>query len=129
MTNTVGSIDVGSNNDIAPFQVADLRRVMADADLEDIIDDLVEAFLDDAPVRMQNIGMSVEAASSKEIRTAAHAYKSAAASIGAEQLAELLRRLEVAGAEGDCTRAAALLPLVRVAHDTVVARLREEFGS
>jgi hypothetical protein len=73
---------------------------------------------------METIGASVELAVGEDIMASAHAYKSAAASIGAVQLADLLRKLELAGAKGDCAHAAALLPHVRVAHDTVVTRLR-----
>lgn len=129
MTDIVETIDRRVGNEIAPFVVDDLRRSMAEAEIEDMIDELVEAFLDDAPSRMETISASVESAVGEDIRAAAHAYKSAAASIGARQLADLLLKLEVAGNEGDCARGATLLPLVRAAHDTVVTRLREEFAS
>lgn len=114
---------------IAPFEVIDLRRTLAEADLEDIIDELVDAFLGDAPFRMDAIASAVESGKGDQVRATAHAYKSAAASIGAGQLAELLRLLEMAGAAGDKTKAAVLLPQVLAAHDTVVSCLQEEFPS
>ena len=129
MTDIAGTMDDGIADALAPFEVDDLRRVLEEVELADIIDELVEAFLDDAPARMDAIGAAVESAVHDQIRTTAHAYKSAAASMGARRLADLLRQLELAGAEGDDVRAAALLPVVRVAHDTVVGRLREAFES
>ncbi len=127
MTDTAGTVTNDVSNEMASFEVADFRRAMAEAELEDIIDELVEAFLEDAPIRMGAIQSAVEASAPEEVRSSAHAYKSAAASMGATQLAELLRQLEVSGAEGDSSRSASLLIAARAAHDTVVARLIGEF--
>jgi HPt (histidine-containing phosphotransfer) domain-containing protein len=121
MTDTV-------RTDIGPFEVAEFRKAMAEAELEDIIDELVEAFLEDAPARMSAIETAVAVTAAEEIRYAAHAYKSSAASMGAKQLADLLRQLELAGSEGDSARAAALLPEVLDAHESVVVQLTEHFG-
>ena len=127
MTDTAGTVTNDVSNEMASFEVADFRRAMAETELEDIIDELVEAFLEDAPIRMGAIQSAVEASAPEEVRSSAHAYKSAAASMGATQLAELLRQLEVSGAEGDSSRSASLLIAARAAHDTVVARLIGEF--
>lgn len=127
MTEFAGTIASDVSNEIPPFEVNDLRSAMAEAELEDIIDELVEAFLEDAPSRMEAIGAAVYSANTDEIRATAHAYKSAAASMGAKQLADLLRQLEVAGAQGEGPRAAALLPQVKTSHDIVVTRLKDEF--
>ena len=127
MTNIAETVVSEVQNEFPAFEVDDLRRTLADAELDDIVDELVEAFLDDAPSRMAAIESAVAATSSDDVRTTAHAYKSAAASMGARQLAEFLRQMEIAGSSGDTARASALLPMVRAAHESVVAPLRHEF--
>lgn len=129
MADIGGTAANGVNSEIPPFEVEHLRRTLAEAELEDIIGELVGAFLDDAPSRMDAINTAVAAGTCDLVKASAHAYKSAAASMGAKQLAELLRQLEEAGAQGDSVRAATLLPLIRNAHDSVVTPLREEFDS
>ncbi len=110
-----------------PIDIVELRREMAAAELEDIVEELVEAFLEDAPGRMGAIETAVETAVGQEIRFAAHAYKSSAASIYAKNLADLLFQLESAGSEGDSTRAADLLPRLRAEHNATMAQLQKEF--
>jgi HPt (histidine-containing phosphotransfer) domain-containing protein len=125
MTDAPDTVGIQGNEEIAPFEVEHLRRTMAEAELEDILDELVQVFLEDAPSRMAAIDSAVRAASRDDIKNSAHAYKSAAASMGAWQLSDLLRQLESAGAEGDESRAEALLSKVRIAHDSVVATLQQ----
>ena len=110
-----------------PIDLAEFRRAMSLAELEDIIDELVETFLDDAPGRMGGIEAAVLSALAEETRLAAHAYKSSAANMYAKHLADLLAQLESAGMEGDTARATELLPEVQVAHDATVAQLKEQF--
>jgi HPt (histidine-containing phosphotransfer) domain-containing protein len=112
-----------------PIDISHFRREMAEAELEDIVDELVEAFLEDAPGRMVAIETAVGSARTDDIRFAAHAYKSGAASMYAKRLADLLCQLESAGSEGDSGRAAELLPVVRAEHDATLALLSAEFGA
>lgn len=128
MTNPANTTDCTADQQNQPINLAEFRSAMADLELEDILDELVETFLDDAPGRMGAIESAVKSSAADEIRTAAHAYKSAATNMYAEQLTYLLTRLENAGAEGDCGHAAVLLPVVRSEHDAALAQLREQFG-
>lgn len=118
----------GAGQGELPIDLAEFKHAMALADLEDIIDELVATFLDDAPARMVAIEAAVESNNAEKIRSASHAYKSSAANMHAKQLAALLNQLESAGIDADSARAANLLPAVRVAHDAAVTELREHFG-
>jgi HPt (histidine-containing phosphotransfer) domain-containing protein len=106
--------------------MAEFRLAMREAELEDIIEDLVEAFLQDAPGRITAIESAVQSGDAESIRLAAHAYKSSAATMYAHQLAGLLRLMELAGGEGDADRATSLLPQVKQAHDAIMDQLRGE---
>jgi len=128
MTNPSSTTECAAEQQCQPINLAEFRSAMADLELEDILDELVETFLSDAPERMGAIEAAVESSDAEEIRKAAHAYKSAAANMYAEQLTYLLTRLENAGAEGDCAHAVVLLPVVRAAHHAATAQFKEQFG-
>ena len=108
------------------IDMGEFRRAMREAELEDIIEDLIEAFLQDAPGRITAIDSAVHSGDAEAIRFAAHAYKSSAATMYAHQLAGLLRLLELAGGEGDADRATNLFPQVKEAHDAIMEQLRGE---
>jgi HPt (histidine-containing phosphotransfer) domain-containing protein len=74
---------------------------------------------------MDALEAALIASDSSEIRMAAHAFKSAASTVRATDLAELLNQVEHAGASGDMVQAAALIPQVRAEHDAVMSFLQE----
>jgi len=106
--------------------LAAVRQAMREAGAEDIVDDLVRTFLDDAPNRLTAIDGAVAAGDVPEVGRAAHSYKSAAGAIGARRLAEALRALEMAGKEGNAAAITPLVADVRSAHDAVLAYLTPE---
>ena len=57
----------------------------------------LEVFLADAPGRMDAVVSAVEAGDPEQMRLAAHAFKSAAGTIEAKRLFDLLKQLEAAG--------------------------------
>jgi len=66
----------------------------------EIFDEIVKVFLRDAPMRMDALRQAVTTGEARGIERAAHAFKSAAATIHARRLAELLQELERNGRSG-----------------------------
>jgi len=114
-----GGATEGPAIDIAAF-----RQDMREQDLEELVDELVEAFVGDAPARFEAIATAILAAEADSIRTTAHAYKSAAATMQAVRLADLLQQTEAAARDGNVGRAAELLPQLKTEHEAVLAQLR-----
>jgi HPt (histidine-containing phosphotransfer) domain-containing protein len=115
--------------DLLPVDLDGLRTELAEVGAEEILPELVETFVSDAPLRMEAITTALEAGGRQKIRTAAHAYKSAAGTMRAHALAALLLELEMAGNEGDVERAIALQPAVQEAHEQALVFLSNAPGS
>ena len=107
--------DEASNS--ATVDLDGLQKELAEAGAEEILWELVETFATDAPHRMEAIDTALQSGSGKEIRSAAHAYKSSAGTMRARELASLLLDLELAGNEADLDKALALQAPIRDAHD------------
>ena len=74
---------------------------MSEAGVEDDgTDTIIRLFMRDAPERLQAIEQAAAARDGEAIRTSAHAFKSAAASIQARALADRLEAMESAAASG-----------------------------
>jgi HPt (histidine-containing phosphotransfer) domain-containing protein len=102
---------------------------MRDAGVEEVVDNMFQVFLGDAPQRLEALAHAVEAGEAGAIDRAAHAFKSAAATITARPLADVLRAIELAAKAGDVETATALFPEARRATLAVLAHLREQAGS
>ncbi|MGE4503744.1 MAG: Hpt domain-containing protein [Desulfovibrionaceae bacterium] len=63
--------------------------------------ELLEAYSEDAPLRLQALARAVEAEDMEEAARAAHSLKGMSGVIRAERLAELALGMEVAGRKGD----------------------------
>ncbi|MFO1371310.1 MAG: Hpt domain-containing protein [Candidatus Competibacteraceae bacterium] len=72
--------------------LAELREVM-----EDDFADLISTFLRDAPQQFSAIQTAIIQHDASHLYQAAHKFKSSCGSIGAARLADLIRRLELAG--------------------------------
>jgi HPt (histidine-containing phosphotransfer) domain-containing protein len=104
---------------------------MREAGVEDAAGEMLAVFLTDAPSRMTAIEGAVAGGTPESVSRAAHAYTSAAGTIRATRLAELLREMEQAGGEGRVGRIAELLPRLLEEHERVtrcVARALEKWG-
>ena len=67
----------------------------------DFINELIDAFLEDAPHMIQNMQTAAEAGDVETFRRNAHSLKSNAYTFGATELGRLARDLEVMGKEND----------------------------
>ena len=97
-----------------PVDLESFRETMREAGAEDAVESMLELFLDDASSRMEALQAAAAGGEVDEIARAAHAYKSAAATIGATELASTLnaieacaKRDEIEGAIGHIERAQA----------------------
>jgi len=109
----------------APVDLTAFRRAMREAGIEETVGTILGVFCEDAPERMATLETSLASADASDIRMAAHAYKSAAATIRAVNLAELLNQVELAGESGQVSQAEELIPRVRAEHEAVLAYLQE----
>jgi len=84
-----------------PVDLSGLRTMLREAGAEGAVAGVIDTFLLTTPDRLAAVQRAVTAGDVTEIGRAAHAFKSAAANIGAGPLAELLARLETSGPLGD----------------------------
>jgi CheY-like chemotaxis protein/HPt (histidine-containing phosphotransfer) domain-containing protein len=112
-----------------PVDIEGFRASLREAGVEEVLGSLLQTFMGDAPGRMTDLEAAVAGDDGVAIDHAAHAYKSAAATIRAGQLAELLRQTEAAGERGGIEEARALAADVRAEHDRVMAFLQDHHGT
>ena len=67
----------------------------------DFINELIDAFLDDAPLMIQNMQTAVAAGDVESFRRNAHSLKSNAYTFGAAELGALAKELEFMGKENN----------------------------
>ena len=67
----------------------------------DFIGELIDTFLEDAPIQIQQMKDGLDKKDAESFRRAAHTVKSNAATFGATQLATLARELESMGRENN----------------------------
>ena len=67
----------------------------------DFINELIDAFLEDAPTMIQNMQTAAETGDVETFRRNAHSLKSNAYTFGATELGRLARELEVMGKENN----------------------------
>ena len=96
---------------------------MREAGVEDIVDSMLSLFMGDAPGRLDAIRASCSQGDGPATGAAAHAFKSAAGTIFAMPLFELLRAMEFAGKNHDVERCRSLLPDVTIEYEAVMGFL------
>ena len=112
-----------------PIDLADLRRETHEADLEDLVDELLDTFVQDAPRQLQSLETAIHAGDAVATRQAAHRYRSAACTIRAGRLATLLLHVEAAAQEGAVSIVPPdLMPRVRREHEAALAQCQEALG-
>lgn len=102
---------------------AELRDVMGD-DFADLIHD----FLSDVPVQFDLLQTAIDREDADQLYHAAHKFKSSCGSIGAPRLAELIRRLELAGRQKTLGSSTELLAQARAVAAETMAGLHERLG-
>jgi len=98
-----------------PAVLASLRSLGADGG-EALVGKLAQIFRDDAQLRRDQLRRAYDESNAELLRSAAHAFKSSSANMGARTLAELCRQLETQTLGGDIPDACASL-LVELEHE------------
>src|SRR5881409_420067 len=100
----------------APAPAVDLaafRRTMEEAGAAEAVDGILETFVATLPQRLDAIVAAAGGTEAEPLQRAAHAFKSAAGTIGAGHLAALLEDMERAARDGDVAGACDKLEQVR----------------
>src|SRR6266513_2832248 len=84
-----------------PVDLEGFRSMLREAGAEQALYSILDTFLRQAPVRLAALAAAVATGTGAEIASAAHAFRGAAATIGAATLAELLERVETTSRAGD----------------------------
>jgi PAS domain S-box-containing protein len=110
-----------------PLLPASLRGWLAELGVASLDDaaELIDIFLDDSRVRLDEIAAAAESGDGQLVYRTAHALKSGASYLGAKRLSELARRVEAAGRDGQIEEARALVGELEQAFlDTTDALIR-----
>ena len=94
--------------------------------MEDQFQMLVETFLQDSAIRMDEIDAALAAGDADALRSAAHSFKGSSSNLGITSLADRLFKLETMGREGDLTGGEPLAAEVREMFDQVSELLKKE---
>jgi len=90
-----------------------------------LVEEAVTIYLDDAPVRMEQMAAGLHSGDAEALRRAAHTLKSASANMGAERLAAQCNELESGARDGDLHVCASLLAAAQQEYGRVAAALRQ----
>jgi PAS domain S-box-containing protein len=107
-----------------PVDVEAFRQDMRAAGAEAAVDAILDTYLATADERITAVRRALASGSAPDVDRAAHAFKSASATIGARDLAGILQQLEDAARSGDLDGARALAARFESASDAAVGYLR-----
>jgi two-component system sensor histidine kinase/response regulator len=108
-------------------QIATLQEIGSRAGT-DLVGEVLRAFLEAAGEQLARVEAAIDTHDGHQLSRCAHALKSSAANLGAEELAALYRRLETLGRNHQVDEARSLLQELRQAHQGVVRRAHEILG-
>jgi PAS domain S-box-containing protein len=107
-----------------PVDVAAFRAAMREAGAEAAADEVIATFVATLPARLAALAAAAAGDDPEPVRRAAHALKSAAATVGAARLAALLQDVEAAAGEGDVPAARSRLDALEREARAVLEHLR-----
>ena len=110
----------------AAVDLEGFRGTMREAGVEEAVAGILRMFASSAPERLEALGAAVQAGDGAAIGRAAHAFKSAASTIGARGLAGQLLDMESAAGKGDVARATGQMPALRDEVDAVLTYLQHD---
>jgi len=90
-------------------QALNAIRALSDTNGEQLLQRVIQAFIDDTPTQLRVIRQAIQTADAASLRRAAHTLKSSSANVGADALAKLCKELEHLGREETTEGAAPLL--------------------
>ncbi len=96
--------------------------------MEDQFSMLVDTFLQDSAVRMDEIDAALAAGDADALRSAAHSFKGSSSNLGISALADVLFKLESMGREGNLEGGQALADESRIVFQRVSEILQSELS-
>ncbi len=109
-----------------PVDLEGFRTMLREAGAEEALYSILDTFLRHAPERLATLATAVASGSGVEIAKAAHVFRGAAATIGAQELAELLERVETTARAGELENAREAFELVSPVAHNVIEYLRQQ---
>src|SRR2546430_525485 len=107
-----------------PVDLAAFRGTMREAGAEAAVDGILATFASTLPQRLEALAEASRGGEAEAIQRAAHAFRSAAATIGAHRLAQLLEAMEASARSGEVARAQGGLQDVSSEAQTVLDHVR-----
>jgi HPt (histidine-containing phosphotransfer) domain-containing protein len=101
-----------STNTIIDDGILESYRTLQDEGEPDVVTEFIDVFLEDLPGRIERLRAAAGSANPAEIRSAAHALKGSAASVGAVGLSGLCAQLEANARAGSTAGAMDLLAAI-----------------
>jgi HPt (histidine-containing phosphotransfer) domain-containing protein len=98
-------------------------RDMAGEDAVSFLSDIIDSYLEDAPIRIQAIKEALACADAVALHKSAHAFKSLGATVGAITVAQVCAALEAIGQAGTIAGASKLMQQLQVEYDRAIAAL------
>ena len=111
-----------------PVDLAAFRATMREAGAEEAVDGILATFASTLPQRLEALAAATRGSEAEPIQRAAHAFKSAAATIGAHRLAQLLEEMEASARSGDVAHAQTTLQDVKSEALTVLDYVAADGG-
>lgn len=108
-----------------PVDLETFRATLREAGAEDALAGILDTFTTTAPERLGALTRAAEAQDGAGMRTAAHAYKSAAGTIGAHHLAAMLQDVEGLATAGKVPQARRGVPSIVTETERVLEYLRD----
>ena len=89
--------------------ILDSYRVLQDEGQPDVVTEFIDVFLEDLPTRTDRLRQAVGSQSPAELKSAAHALKGSAASVGAVVVSGICAQIEAIGRAGSADGTAELM--------------------
>lgn len=103
--------------------VLDAIRSLQLPDSNDLVGQIVRTYIDDSADLMQILAEAVRDSDCERVRAAAHSLKSSSGNVGAKQVVDLARRLEMVGKEDEPSAFEALFVELQIELSRAVAEL------
>jgi CheY-like chemotaxis protein len=108
----------------SPVDLDAFRKAMREAKSEEAMDTVLAVFVGDTPHRLGLLGAAIGTGDGDQICAAANGFRSTAAAVYANRLAEYLVKIETAAKAGDLDAAGGMLKSVHHEAEAVVTYLR-----
>ena len=101
-------------------------RELEDGNGEDLVGELIDIFLEQAPQRVDGIKKAIAGDDARSLSFQAHSLKGSAANFGADDLTAICQRFETGGRAGSLGDLRALLPDLEREFQAVCAALQDQ---